>query len=136
MTKPVVTDAMVERAMDQLFLAPPGNVSAARSRVRSALESALTEPEEIPVTEEMERAGVAEYLKFGVPAVIVRTPGERSGVVDIYRAMETVRRKSEKPKCDMGWIYVSGRNYQQRIHARKGEGQNESHFHRRKDDPK
>ena len=135
MSKPVITDEMVERAL-HAFWHTPADLSddsivlrTLRKTARRALEAALTEPEEIPVSSGMQTAGVKAYAKY------CNWSEDRiafGGMEEAYRAMERKRREeaegTHRSQSDGKWF-----------HCRKGEACGPwpaFRRHRRKDDPK
>jgi len=129
MTKRIVDEAMVERAMRAG--GRHWNESC-RPSVRAALEAALSVPEEIQVTEEMRKKG-GDILcgRFGVSYAIAH-----EGVSHIYRAMRALEpeRIKEGPAIKMREVYDEGTKHRRSTDT----GANwvlPNHYHRRKDDP-
>ena len=112
-----ITEEMVERACKVLCEASSGSLFPKISEMRAALEAALTEPEEIPVSPAMLVAGAEasceHTCKIGeehIPAKFC----EESMVWDIYRAMEAKRREEQGPsaapygaECQHDWRVVA-----------------------------
>ena len=86
MTKIEVTDEMVRRLCKHAKLYGAGLVII-ESFSRALLEAALAEPEEIPVSEGMRRAG---------NALVGKPSYHDEFVAAVYRAMEAERRKEEE----------------------------------------
>lgn len=123
MTKPVVTDAMVMRFLNAFDRTDQTAFDGAlrKANVRRGLEAALTEPEEIPVSDEMREAGMTAY------------GGTRAGeniAERVYRAMaplDPARGRAEGPKCIPGV----------RNHFRRSDPPHLRDFgHMREDDPR
>ncbi len=95
MTKPIVDDAMVERA--QSFIQRRGWFVEGASGLRDLLTAALTEPDEIPVTEAMLGAGhIAHCNATGVTA-------SNKTLLAIFRAMED-ERKNGSLAAHINWL--------------------------------
>lgn len=103
MTKPIIDDAMVKRATEA-FRWPREYDAAwsaeilAREMLTAALTHATPEPE-IPVSEEMYEAANAEWARlagWSSSESFRSTHGDKI-IAACFRAMESVRRKAEKP---------------------------------------
>lgn len=135
MSRVDITDDMVERALKAWPWKMP---EIAPSCCRKMLEAALSPAEpEIPVTEAMTDAAHGLYAQHGayiepcswtVGGLSVPQVAKLSSA--IYRAMESVRRKAEKPRKQ--YVYDDGITRCE--HSRAGD--HADRCHRRKGDPK
>ncbi len=119
-TKPKITDEMVKRFVStSLRMDCTGAWVCAD--VRKGLEAALTEPEEIPVSEGMATIGRTAWHKWHATSVVL--DGCSCGPTYVYRAMEAKRREEDGvvPELAPRW------------HLRTG---GLPYRHRRADDPK
>ena len=104
---PKVTDEMVERALHAFWSIPEDLredsivLKTLRKTTRKALEAALSEPEEIPVSEGMIKAAFPAWFKD--PAGSEDDDGFfAEGFAAVYRAMESKRREEAKEAAPYG----------------------------------
>lgn len=134
MTKPKITDEMVERAGKFIVKRGLRYLDSTPTDMRGLLEAALTEPEEIPVSEGMMRAGLRE---FPTPNANGYIPFYEVHVAECYRAMEATRREEQgATRAGLGPLYKPGPEF----HRRDSDGPTGLgaiwRRHRRKGDPK